>query len=113
MKYVRNVEISKERADKITALLNINNLQAGDYSDIGAKEDDAQYLYSVKFDDGAIITIDLFSGQLNYWLDIVLYTSEHAAPMVLDAEYELGDIDVFATNGNEYLVHFDVTEHNN
>ena len=71
----------------------------------GANTDIREGLFYVEFDNGATMTIDLCSGQHNYWDDVVWTSPDGKRDVVLDCNYELDDIEV-EIESELYIVKF-------
>jgi hypothetical protein len=105
-KYEYTIDFTKEEFDHINKLLSIrsfDDLTEDEMARMGAKRDDFQGIFWIKFPDGAEMTYDLCSGSNNYFDDIVLTLGNNE--YVPECDFELGtDIEVVAWNCY-YAVH--------
>lgn len=96
-KHEATVHIERDEFERINRLLAIDSLEDmtdGELLEIGANTDQSDGVYLAKFDDGSSLSFDLCSGQHNYYDDVVWTSPDGAHNIVLDCEYELGDIEV-------------------
>ena len=97
IKHEKTITISKSEFDRINRLLAIDSLDDMTDSELlaqGANTDVHEGLFYIKFDNGATMTIDLCSGQHNYFDDIVCTSPDGKEDIVLDCNYELDAIEV-------------------
>ena len=74
---------------------------------LGAKKDDYIGVTVAEFPDGNYITIDLTSGDSNYYDNIILYDKDGQELVVEDCNYELSDFYVMY-GGDIYIVELEV-----
>ena len=100
------VSISREEFDRINRLLAIRSLEYMTDAELleqGANTDVYEGIFYIEFDNGATMTIDLCSGQHNYYDNVVWTSADGTHDVTLDCEYELDDIEV-EIDGELYLV---------
>ena len=101
IRHEETVKISASEFDRINRLLAIESLEDMTDNELleqGANTDVHEGLFYIEFDNGATMTIDLCSGQHNYWDDVVWTSADGKIDIVLDCDYELGDIEVEIEN---------------
>ena len=97
IKHEETVYITTSDFNRINKLLAIESLEEMTYSKFvehGANTDYCEGIFRVEFDNGASLNFDLCSGKHNYWDDVVWTSADGTTDIVLDCEYELGDIEV-------------------
>lgn len=95
------VHISASEFDRINRLLAIMSLEDMTDSELleqGANTNVCEGIFYVEFDNGSCMNFDLCSGTHNYWDDVVWTSADGKQDVVLDCEYELGDIEVEIKN---------------
>lgn len=100
------VHISASEFNRINRLLAIESLEDmtdGELIEQGANTNHNEGIFFTKFDDGSSINFDLCSGLSNYWDDVVWTSPDGNHDVILDCEYELGDIEV-EIEGDLYVV---------
>lgn len=108
--YNCKIYISEERKKVIDKLLNIEDLEN---SDIGYRND-FENIVVYKFEDGALLYIDLCSGDNNYFLQYQLYDKNKNVieeDCMFDLE-ELEEIENFE-NENKYIINFNIGDGEN
>lgn len=106
-RHEKTVVISADEFDRINRLLSIESLESMTESEllaVGANTHHCEGVLYVEFDDGSSLTYDLCSGTSNYFDDVVWTSADKSHDVVLDCEYELGDIE-FEYEGAVYFVH--------
>lgn len=106
IKHEKNICIETKEFDRINRLLAIESLEEMTDAELlahGANTDVCEGIFYVEFDNGTSINFDLCSGQHNYWDDVVWTSADGNHDVVLDCEYELGDIEV-EIDGELYIV---------
>ena len=106
MKYETYVELSKEKVCHVNNLLLIEDM--GEMTDdellkAGANTDDYIPMFAADFEDGSYITVDVCSGNTNYYDDCVWHSADGKHDVILDCSYEIDDIEV-EIDGNTYIV---------
>lgn len=112
IKHEATVSISREEFDRINRLLAIPSLEEMTDEELlkqGANTDVCEGIFYVEFDNGATMTIDLCSGQSNYYDNVVWTSSDETHEVVLDCSYELDDIEV-EIDGELYIVNIEVED---
>ncbi len=123
MEYKYTKKISRDEADKISVLLNIDDISEEciddndaelkeklgitSFEEVGAVCDDVRTLATVRFLDGFFMEIRLCSGNTNYWMDILF--GDEKCPSVLDPEFDFDDVEI-EENGNKYIFHWNIEE---
>ena len=95
--YTKTINISAIEFDRINMLLAIPSLEDMTDSELlehGANTNVCEGIYLVEFDNGSSMSFDLCSGDHNYWDDVVWTSADGNTDVVLDCEYEFGDIEV-------------------
>ena len=82
-----------DRINKLLAIESLEDMTDDELRQMGATTDGHERLFYVEFDNGSSLTWDLCSGQHNYWDDVVWTSKNGKRDIVLDCEYELGDIE--------------------
>lgn len=106
------VRISASEFNRINRLLAIESLEDMTDRELieqGANTNHNEGVFLAKFDNGSSINFDLCSGWSNYWDDVVWTSPDGSYDIVLDCEYELGDIEV-EIEGELYVVKLSVCE---
>lgn len=101
IKHEATVHIPREEFDRINRLLAIESLEDMTDDELleqGVNTNTYQGILYVDFDNGAVLTWDLCSGIHNYYDNVVWTSSDDKREVVLDCEYELGDIEVEIEN---------------
>lgn len=91
------VRIPADEFDRINRLLAIKSFEEMTSSELlehGTNIDQNEGVYCVTFDNGSSLNFDLCSGQNNYWDDAVWTNADGSRDVVLECEYEIGDIEV-------------------
>lgn len=107
IKHEATIHIPASEFNRINRLLSIESLEDMTDNELleqGANTDCCEGIFHVEFDNGASLNFDLCSGQHNYWDDVVWTSSDSQRDIVLDCDYELGDIEV-EINSELYIVH--------
>lgn len=97
IRHEETVNISAIQFDRINRLLAIESLEDMTDNELleqGANTDVHEGIFYVEFDNGATMNFDLCSGNHNYWDDIVWTSPDGKTDVVIDCDYELGDIEV-------------------
>ena len=97
IKHEQTVCISTSEFERINRLLAIESLEDMTDEELiqqGANTDVYEGILYVEFDNGAVLTWDLCSGTHNYYDNVVWVSPDDNREVVLDCEYELGDIEV-------------------
>lgn len=105
-KYEATIRLAASEFDRINRLLAIDSLEemtATQLLEQGANTDSCEGVYLARFENGSTLNFDLCSGQHNYWDDVVWTSADGKHDVVLDCEYELGDIEV-EIEGDLYCV---------
>lgn len=95
-KHEATVYLAYDEIDRVNRLLAIESLDDMTDDELfaqGASTCQHEGIFCVKFDDGSSISFDLCSGIHNYWDDVVWTSSDGSTDVVLDCEYEIGDIE--------------------
>lgn len=95
-KHEATVYLTYDEVARVNRLLAIDSLEDMTDSELlaqGASTDQHERIYCVKFDDGSAISFYLCSGIHNYWDDVVWTNPDGSADVVLDCDYEIGDIE--------------------
>ena len=113
MTYKQKIKITQEELNYYNSLLSLDLDECSPYYNrdeielLGAKTDDYVGIAVVEFTNGNYVTIDLASGDSNYYDNIVLYNKDGQELVVEDCSYELSDCCI-AYNGDEYVVELDI-----
>ena len=113
MVYVEKIKLSSEELRRYNSLLSLDLDECSPYYNrdeielLGAKTDDYVGIAVAEFTNGNYVTIDLASGDNNYYDNIVLYNKDGQELVVEDCSYELSDFCI-AYNGDEYVVELDI-----
>ena len=83
-----------DRINKLLAIESLEELTDEELRQLDANTNVVEGLYYVEFNNGATMTIDLCSGQHNYWDEVVWTSPDKRRDVVLDCAYELDDIEV-------------------
>ena len=83
-----------DRINRLLAIESLEDMADDELLEQGANTDTCEGIFHVEFDNGASINFDLCSGQHNYWDDVVWTSADGKYGVVLDCDYELGDIEV-------------------
>lgn len=97
VKHEETIKIPTKEFDRINRLLAIESLEDMTDNELlaqGANTNICEGIFSVEFDNGASMTFDLCSGSHNYWDDVVWTSADGTRDVVIDCEYEIGDIEV-------------------
>ena len=97
IRHEATVHIPASEFDRINRLLAIESLEDMTDDELleqGANTSVCEGVYRVEFDNGSVMNFDLCSGTHNYWDDVVWTSADGNIDIVLDCEYELGDIEV-------------------
>lgn len=100
------IQITRAEYDRVNRLLAIESLEEmtdQELLDAGANTSQCEGVYIAKFDDGSMLNFDLCSGLSNYYDDVVWTSPDGRKDVVLDCEYELGDVE-FQVDGETYIV---------
>lgn len=95
MKYEKVLNMSNEELNHYNALLELDLDESLPYYNkhdierLGAKTDDYIGIATIEFENGNYITIDIASGNSNYYDNIVLYSECGEELYVLDCFYKL------------------------
>lgn len=102
--YKAEIIISKDKKEEIDQLLSIEDLSN---SGFGNKED-FENIVCHKFKNGSILFIDLVSGDINYYLQYMLYDKEDQLieEDIFDNLESLEEIED-TENNNKYIIKFD------
>ena len=96
VKHFASVQLPGEEIDHWNKLLAIDSLDEMTDDELlkaGANTNQCIGLFAVEFDNGASITVDVCSGNHNYYDNTVLTTPD-GYEHVLDCEYEIDDIEI-------------------
>ena len=93
------------RINKLLAVESLEELTDEELHQLNANTNVREGLYDIEFDNGATMSIDLCSGQHNYWDDVVWKSPDRNKYIVLDCSYKLDDIEV-EINSELYSVKF-------
>ena len=110
IKHFATVQLPGKEIDHLNKLLAIDNLEEmTDFELRKAGANTNQYigLFEVKFDNGAFMTVDVCSGNTNYYDNIVLTTPD-GYEHILDCEYEIDDIGI-EIDDDKYIVKIERT----
>lgn len=83
-----------KRVNRLLSIESLDELTDDELIAQGANTNQNEGIFYAEFDDGSSINFDLCSGAHNYWDDVVWTSSDRCTDVVLDCEYELGDIEV-------------------
>lgn len=83
-----------DRINRLLAIESLEEMNDAQLREIGANTHVCEGIFHVEFDNGATLNFDLCSGNHNYWDDVVWTSANGTRDVVLDCEYELGDIEV-------------------
>ena len=113
MTYKQKIKITQEELNYYNSLLSLDLDECSPYYNrdeielLGAKTDDYVGIAVAEFTNGNYVTIDLASGDSNYYDNIVLYNKDGQELVVEDCSYELSDFCI-AYNGDEYIVELEI-----
>ena len=106
IKHEETIHIPANEYDRINRLLAIPSLEDMTDNELiaqGANTNVCEGIFCAEFDNGTSLNFDLCSGNHNYWDDVVWTSADGTRDVVLDCEYELGDIEV-EIDGELYIV---------
>lgn len=78
-----------------------------DIERLGAIKDDYIGIATIEFENNNYITIDLASGDSNYYDNIVLYDEKGNELYVLDCDYNLNSFE-FTYNNDKYIIEMEI-----
>ena len=94
-----------ERANKLLAIDDFEDLTEEEWNELGVKEDSSELLYSAKFEDDTQMDVYLYSGQSNYYTGPVLRFKNGRIYTPEDAIGEsLSETEEFIIDGTTYVV---------
>lgn len=105
-KHIETVRIPSaqfERVNRLLAIPSLEDMSDDDLIEQGANTYHSEGIYCVKFDDGSSLNFDLCSGSVNYWDDVVWTSADGSVDIMLECDYELGNIE-FEIDGETYVV---------
>lgn len=98
MTYKKKIEITQEELNYYNELLGLDLYDKHDMERLGAKQNDYISIRTIDFDNGNYVTIDLASGDSNYFDNIVLYDKSGNELMCSDCTYELSSFSLYYDN---------------
>lgn len=117
--YVSEIKLNKSDFDRINKLMQVdfNDIDANGelapfmqklVDELDARKDTAPYGFEFDFEDGSCITIDIRSGQSNYYDDCVWRKGKEY--YVFDCAFEIVEENVFNMDDAKYICKFVITE---
>ena len=109
MKYKTKVQMEKAEFDRWNFLLSkdLNDMTEEEKQKYDAKEDDMIPGFDISFDDGARLTIDLCSGNQNYFENTVIYDI-YESKYVFDPLFTIDIVNEFYTEHDTYILEIEI-----
>jgi len=101
------VEMELEKFNRVNALLDIDDLDEADKwkkEELGAEPNSSETLFSVKFEDGAAMTMRLVSGSTNYYTEVEFCDAAGRLRDVDEAGFVLTNHESVVFDDAEYVV---------
>lgn len=78
----------------------------GSWRNWGAKQGDDILLATIQFPNRVIITLNLMSGQVNYWLEWSAFINDEPLGLLFEPEFELEQKSSIRVGPDEYEIEF-------
>ena len=111
MIYREVVEIEKITLDRWNFLLSkdFDDMTDEEMEKYNAKPYDSEGGFYVEFRDGSNVTIDLASGDTNYYDDVVWHSADNNTDIVFDCSYGIGKkTDELTVNNDSYIIEWKI-----
>lgn len=92
-----------ERVNRLLSIQSLENMRDSELIAQRANTYHCEGIFHAVFDDGSLINFDLCSDNINYWDDVVWTSPDGRMDVMLECEYELGDIE-FEFGSETYVV---------
>lgn len=92
-----------DRINKLLAIESFDNYTDDELEEMGAKRNYQEGVFSIKFEDGAVLTWDLCSGDNNYW-DEVNIIKDGKTTTIEDCSYSLDERMEFFADDVYYII---------
>ena len=109
MEYKTTIKMSMSELNYYNNLLQLDLNPSGVYYNehdikrLCAKQNDYIGIATINFDNGNYITLDIASGDDNYYDNVVLYDSKGNTLEVLDCEYKIDNFKIYY-EGDTYII---------